>query len=113
MEDWKSKVTFSGVNPSHATSKVVERQIQKWIDRQRSLSLLPKRASYTAHLDREGERLYTCHIEIQIGSREWIGLEEGRSIHEAVQITLKYMRLKERISLRLPGVLTHPALATA
>lgn len=113
MEDLKSKITFSGVNPPHATSKIIERQIQKWIDREQSLLFLPKRASYTAHIDREDYRFYTCHIEIQIGSREWSGIEEGRSIHEAVQNTLKYMKLKERIEIRRPSPLSSPVQATA
>lgn len=113
MEDLKSKITFSGVNPPDSTSKIVEHQIQKWIEREQSLLFLPKRASYTAHIEREDYRFYTCHIEIQIGSREWSGLEEGRSIHEAVQNTLKYMKLKERIEVRRPSPLAAPTQATA
>lgn len=113
MEDTKSEITFTGVNPPHATSKIIERHVQKWIDREQSLLFLPKRASFTVHIDREDYRFYICQIEVQVGSREWSGLEEGRSIHEAVLNTLKHMKPKEPIGLNRPSPLPAPEIATA
>ncbi len=64
MEDTKSRITFSGVNPPHAISKIIERHVEKWVNREQSLLLLPKRVLYSVHIDREDYRFYTCHIEI-------------------------------------------------
>jgi hypothetical protein len=111
MEDTKNRITFTGVNPPHATQKFIERHILKWINREQSLLYPAKQASYTAHIDREEYRYYTCHIEIQIGAQEWSGLEEGRSIHEAVLNTIKRLKPKYPHELYRPTSL--PALLEA
>jgi hypothetical protein len=111
MEDTKSRVTFSGVNPPHTTPKIIKRHVEKWVNRERSLRFLPKRVSYSVHIDREDYRFYTCHIEIQIGSKEWSGLEEGRSILEAVLNTLKHMKPKDLMEIYRPRPLPAPTQA--
>lgn len=114
MEDNISgKLSFDGIEPSNICKKIVERQIEKWIRHEQSLLFSSKKhlAFYTAHICREDYRYYTCHLEIDIGRREFTGLGEGRSIHEAVSNTLKHLKPKLHIEKYYPTPL--PSLCAA
>lgn len=108
MEDARKEITFSGMRPSRTFTKLIERHVEKWIERERTLLFLSKQTSYCVHVDKESRHYFTCHIEIRIGAREWSGLDEGRSLIEAVLNALKHLKPKERIELYRPPVLPTP-----
>lgn len=96
MEDVHRIITTSGIKASHPALRIVERHVEKWILREQSLLFLPKKAAYSAHLSKEDDHYFTCHIEIRIGSQEWSGLDEGRSIQESVLNALRRLKRKEK-----------------
>ncbi len=94
MDDENPCINCSGLRISRALARVVARQVEKWISREQSLLFLPKSATYRVHLARESGECVSCRIEVRIGRREWSGLEEGRSVQEAVLNTLRHLRTK-------------------
>jgi hypothetical protein len=82
--------------------------VEKWIERERTLLFLSKYTSYSIHIDKESRNYFTCHIEIRIGAREWSGIDEGRSVQDAVLNALRSLKPKERIELYRPPVLPTP-----
>jgi hypothetical protein len=108
MEDARSEITFSGMSPSRTFTKLIARNVEKWIERERSLFFLSNHTRYSVHVDKETRHYFSCHIEIQIGAREWSGMSEGRSVMEAVLNTLKRLRPKNLIELYRPPSLPTP-----
>lgn len=102
MESAKNQITFAGMKPSRTFTKLIARSVEKWIQRERSLLLFPNPARYHAHIDKEDRHYFTCHIEIQIGAKEWSGLDEGRSVLEATLNALKRLRPKNLVELYGP-----------
>lgn len=100
MDDSSRKITFSGVNPPSTTVKVVRRQIEKWIERERRFFLFSRPVVYHAHIDREEYRYYACLIEMTSGFLDLSGFGEGRSIHESVINALKDIHPKRSLERR-------------
>jgi hypothetical protein len=71
-ENQTGTVEFLGMKPARSLFRFVERQVEKWIERERSLLFLPRVAHYNVQVEKTAEHpLYQCAMRITIGSREW------------------------------------------
>lgn len=89
-------IQITGLKRNRFVGQFIKQQIEKWIDRKRSLLFLPKSTLYSAHLDWDEEaNLYSFNIKIQIGSQVWENRTCDRSSQNAVLIGLKGLRPKQ------------------
>lgn len=113
MEDARKLVTFSGIRPSRTYTRFAQSHVEKWIARERTLLFPSNYTSYSVHIDKETRNYFTCHIEIRIGAREWSGLDEGRSVQDAILNSLRSLKPKERIELYRPLAFSTPQQISA
>ena len=93
MTTINGRVQFSGMRPTRSLQRDVERQIEKWIEREQSLLFLPRTGSFVAHIERTSEfPYYECALEIAIGAREWRSFEGGRTLHDALKSALRHLK---------------------
>jgi hypothetical protein len=107
MEDAyiRKSVTFSGMRGSRRYTKFAQRHIEKWIERKEAFLPLSKKTSYFVHIDKESKNYFTCQIELRIGPEQWSGIDEGRSVEEAIRNALQSLKRKERAEVDLPSFL--------
>lgn len=114
MEDKSKQVVVYGVKPHRVLLRSIERQVEKWIEREQSLLFLPKHAEYRVEVEKEDtDPFFGCSLKIRIGSREWRSHEGGKTIQEAVSQALKRLRSPSELSIIPRGVVlkTHEVSA--
>lgn len=110
MEDvhTRKSVTFGGMRTSRTYTRIAQRHVEKWIERERALAFLAEYTGYSIHIEKESRTCFTCHIEIRTGAREWTGLSKGLTVQEAILSALRFLAPKDRIELYHPPVLSPP-----
>jgi hypothetical protein len=91
MEDTRNEISFYGMKPNKALIRQIERQIQKWVVRQKQSLHSSGNASYRVCFEREGGNCLCCHLEVQLGSQRWEGHDVGRSVQDAFAHTLQHV----------------------
>lgn len=93
MNDVKGNTQFFGMKPTRSLQRYVERQIEKWIERQQTLLFFPKSGSYEVQIERTSEfPYYECALEVRLGGREWRGRDSGRTLHDALNGALRRLQ---------------------
>lgn len=91
----ENKIRLMGVRPHKSFERLIDRRIEKWISREKSLLFLPKDSDYSVLIRRESDHFYLCQIQIQIGPRYWEGYANEKtpelSFQQAIK-RLKYVR---------------------
>jgi len=100
MNLFNGRVEFFGMKPTRSLQRHVERQIEKWIERQQTLLFFPKTGNFSVQIERATEcPKYECAIEVRIGTREWRSYEEGRTLQDALMATLKHLKISQVLSI--------------
>lgn len=100
MEDNQNRIVIRGLKAHRSLVRSIECQVEKWIERERSLLFLSKQSEYRVEVDKEDEHpFFHCSIRIRIGSREWRSREGGKTIQESVGQALRHLRSPSTLSI--------------
>jgi len=91
MED-ENQIQLIGIKPNKSLFRFVERHIEKWISRERSLLFLPNRSSYRVTIEREADHCYFCHLQVTIGPRTWESYANERTFQEALLHAIRQLK---------------------
>jgi hypothetical protein len=80
MSKEASQIIFLGLKPTKALESFVQKQIEKWINREQSLLFLPKESSYEVTLERE------------IGNKIWESYDTGKTVEDALLKAIQGLR---------------------
>ncbi len=93
MENGKRTVQFFGMKPTRTLLRYVERQVEKWIEREQRSAVPPEDPEFHVQIEREESgAYYYCAIEIKIRSDEWRSYESDRSLHDALKNALRDLK---------------------
>jgi hypothetical protein len=93
MSKEASQIIFLGLKPTKALESFVQKQIEKWINREQSLLFLPKESSYEVTLEREIDPPSSdCHLRVQIGNKIWESYDTGKTVEDALLKAIQGLR---------------------
>jgi hypothetical protein len=112
MEDAheRKSTTFGGMRPSRTYTRFAQRHVERWIEHERTQPSQFRYTSYSIHIEKESRNFFTCQIKIRIDAREWSGIDEGRSVRDAILNALRSLKPHERIELYGPPNTPSPHL---
>ena len=85
MNYTEKQIVFYGVKPTKSLRKLVEKQVERWMSRQRALLSLPRHAQYRVIIERERDLPFTtCQLRFQIGPRVWESQAVGKAAQDAL-----------------------------
>ena len=93
MINGENKIVFVGMKPTKTLERFVQKQIEKWINREQSLLFLPKKSFYEVTLEREIDPPSAdCHLRIQIGTKIWESYDTGKTLQDALLKAIQDLR---------------------
>ena len=85
MSQEGSQIVFLGMKATKALERFVQKQMEKWINREQSLLFLPEESSYEVTLERETDPPTSdCHLRVQIGTKMWESYDRGKTVQDAL-----------------------------
>lgn len=94
----RGEIRFIGIKPNRALEKVVEREMDRWAQKETAAPV--KDSWYEVKLTKESETLsstpfYYCSVDAEVGACRWIAAEAGRTPLDALSKALKRVRVRE------------------
>jgi hypothetical protein len=107
----ENKIRLMGIRPHKALQCFIEKQIDKWVARERTLMFLPKESDYNVLFRKDGERFYLCQVQLRIGTKYWEGVASDKSLHKAFMQAIKHMKYVV-VPTKSPSAPAHQALGS-
>ena len=80
MEDKTNTIELIGIKKTRPVLSCVRHHIERWVERQQTLLFYPKSSSYRVTITHEPDApVFTCEVQINIGSTRWTGCESGKA----------------------------------
>lgn len=93
MENTNLSVQFFGMKPTRTLVRYVERQVEKWVEREQFAGSSPRDAKIHVLIEREEtDSHYFCSIEVKRGLDQWRSYEGDRSLHDALKNALRNLK---------------------
>ena len=93
MEDKTNTIELIGIKKTRPVLSCVRHHIERWVERQQTLLFYPKSSSYRVTITHEPDApVFTCEVQINIGSTRWTGCESGKTLQGSVELTLTHLR---------------------
>ncbi len=111
MESMSSSVQFFGMKPTRTLVRYVERQVEKWVEREQFSGSSPRDAKVHVLIEREETgSFYYCSIEVSQGSDRWRSYESDRSLHDALKSALRNLKPSKPGPVLVAGTRPRPPI---